>query len=224
MGYGSIGKLRYYAKCILEVIYGSNSNCTLCGEYTEEVLCKGCKDKIKYEFIYGTVKKEGRSMEYYSCSYYNSVVKEMIIRLKYKSDFDSGKVLAELMGKLIKENNISADYISFIPSDEGTLKKRGFNQSEYLCKVLNSLTGKPIVDCLTKGKPSKDQIGLDGEARWSNLENCFTVKNNNGIKGKKILLIDDVITTGATGFYCGEALLKFGCSKVNILTVAKSTI
>ena len=224
MGYGFGTSLKYFVRCVIDVIYGNSSSCILCSDYAEEVLCESCKEKINYEFIKGKIEKEDTCMDYYSCAYYNSLVKEMIIRLKYKSDFSCGRVLAELMERLIEENSIKADYIAFVPSDKSTFKKRGYNQSKFLSEMLSQAIKLPTADCLIKDKPTKDQIGLDGEGRWNNLKQCFKVKNYQPIRGRKVLLIDDVITTGATAFYCAKALLEYGCSEVSVLTVAKSAI
>jgi competence protein ComFC len=224
MGYGFGQRVKFYIRCVLEVIYGRTSDCMICGEFSEDVLCQRCHEKINYSFIKGEIEKEGVSFKYFSCAYYNSLVKELIIRLKYKSDFDCGTILSQLMEKLIKENGISIDYITYVPCDEEALRKRGYNQSEFLCKKLSELTGKKVIRCLKKSKPTMDQIGLDGAARWSNLENSFAVEGSNIIKDKKVLLIDDVITTGATAFYCAKALIQCGCSEVNILTAAKSAV
>ncbi|WP_139905667.1 ComF family protein [Clostridium thermarum] len=217
-------RVKFYLGCVLEVIYGRANNCMLCGDFAEDMLCKSCQSKMKYSLIEGEVEKEGIRFKYYSCAYYNSLVKEMIIRLKYKSDFDCGALLTQLMERLIREKEISFDYITYVPCSEETFRKRGYNQSEFLSKKLSELTGKKVVHCLRKSKSTKDQIGLDRDARWTNLENSFAVENYKAIKDKKVLLIDDVITTGATAFYCGKALLLCGCREVNILTAAKSAI
>ena len=224
MGYGFSASLKYYLRCVLDVLYGNCSNCVICNDYAEELLCKDCTGKLNYEFIEGRIEKEGTSIEYYSCAYYSSLIKEMVIRLKYKNDFNCGRILTELMGKLVIENCIDVDYITFVPSDKAALKKRGYNQSKFLSEMLSQTIKLPVADCLIKDKATRDQIGLDGEGRWNNLKHCFGVKKYDSIKGRKVLLVDDVITTGATAFYCAKALLEYGCGKVCVLTVAKSTI
>ena len=101
---------------------------------------------------------------------------------------------------------------------------RGYNQSQFLAKILGQKTGKQVVSCLRKVRETKDQIGLDGEGRWMNLKGSFELLSNVEMKGLKVLLVDDVLTTGATVFYCCSALLKSGCSEVKVLTVAKSRL
>jgi competence protein ComFC len=128
------------------------------------------------------------------------------------------------MHSTISRNNIGYDYISYVPSSKNALKKRGYNQAEYIAKLLAEKTDKKLLHCIGKYKETKDQIGLSGSNRWSNLKESFSFIGENNIESSSILLIDDVITTGATAFYCSELLLKHGCGKVIILTVAKSKI
>ncbi|NLM35455.1 MAG: ComF family protein [Clostridiales bacterium] len=224
MGHGIGKSIRYYFDCLLDVLYGDKEGCILCDNPTEGLICEGCEKKINFSIVEGYIQRDNLKLKYYACSYYNALVKEMIIRLKYKSDFDCGRVLAHLMEKLLLAKKIDAEYATFVPSDSLVLKKRGYNQSEFLCKQLCKSLDKTLIRCLSKQHITKDQIGLDGEGRWLNLKSSFRAINVNKIKGKKILLIDDVITTGATAFYCGKALLENGCSEVTVLTVAKSAV
>ncbi len=104
------------------------------------------------------------------------------------------------------------------------IKKRGYNQSEYLAKIISKNINVPIAHCLKKYMNTKDQIGLNGLERWLNVENSFKVYNEKCIKNKKVLLIDDVLTTGATSFYCANELKKRGAKEIFILTAAKSDV
>lgn len=224
MGHGIGKSINYYIQCLLDVIYGNSEECLLCNNPTEELICESCEKKINFTVVEGSIQRENIKIKYFSCSYYNALVKEMIIRLKYKSDFNCGRVLVSLMKRLVLAREIEAEYATFVPSDSLVLKKRGYNQSEFLCKELCRSLDRNLIKCLSKELITKDQIGLDGEGRWHNLKSSFTATNLDKIKGKKILLIDDVITTGATAFYCGKALLEKGCNEVIVLTVAKSAI
>lgn len=224
MGFRFDRSLKCYIRCVLDVIYGRGQECILCSDYAEELLCSSCTEKVRFSVIEGRIEKFGLNMRYYSCAYYSSVVKEMIIRLKYKSDFNCGVVLAQLLVRLVEEKFKDVPYAAYVPSDVKSLKKRGYNQSKFLCQELCRYTDKTMLNCLVKNRGTKDQIGLSGEARWNNLEGAFVVKDADIIKGKSIILIDDVITTGATAYYCKRAMMDAGCREVIILTVAKSTV
>ena len=102
------------------------------------------------------------------------------------------------------------------------IKKRGYNQSESLARIVSKSFGCPVVNCIEKIKNSSDQIGLDGNARWENLSYCFKLIDSKKISEKNILLIDDVITTGATAYYCAKEILNYGANAIIVLTAAKS--
>ncbi len=75
-----------------------------------------------------------------------------------------------------------------------------------------------------KASDSADQIGLDNIKRWENIKGSFIVKNKKEIEGKRVLIIDDVITSGATAFYAAKAIKEIKANEVFILTVAKSRV
>ena len=138
----------------------------------------------------------------------------------------SGEVLAEFMSSLLQREIENFDFITYVPISLGRLKKRGYNQTKFLAKHIQLNSEYKVIDTLEKKVNSKDQIGLTNKERLENMRDSFKVKDNkvNKIKDKKILLIDDVLTTGATTFYCAKALLDSGANEVRVLTIAKSKI
>lgn len=225
MGIRFIKFIKYLFSCLLSIIYDSGDDCVICGEYTEETcLCNKCQCRLNKLYLQDTIEKDGYRIQFYSISYYSSIMKELILKLKYKSDFRCGDLLLELISDLIDKCDISFDVVTFVPSSSKVYKKRGFNQSEYLAQLIGKKYNKKVVTCLYKTKDTKDQIGLDGEGRWLNLKDSFKVFDNKKIINKKILLVDDVITTGATAFYCATQLIMNKCECVNVLTVAKSKL
>lgn len=225
MGIRIIKYLRYLFNSVLTIIYDEEDGCVICGKGDEDqLLCKSCRDKVKERDILSLIDNEGIQIECYSSAYYSSVIKEMILRLKYKSDFRCGEVLAELMLQVVEKHNLNFDIVTYVPSSKKNLNKRGYNQSQFLAKLISEKTEKLLVHSLKKVSETKDQIGLDGESRWKNLKNCFEVRKNKYILNKRVLLVDDVMTTGATAFYCAKELLNKGSKEIIILTTAKSKI
>lgn len=218
---------------IIEIIYPSSTTC-VCGEGLEERdeeigICNRCIKKIKKSFEYKLIDKgEGISVKCYSFSYYNGLIKEMVLALKYKSNFNYGEILGFLLFKHINELGLTADIITYVPMSKADEKRRGFNQSEILAKVLGRHLKKEVKALLVKKRLSKDQIGLDFNQRWENLTDCYILKNKDKDKEKfalkRIFLVDDVFTTGATAYFCVKNLKKINCEEVIVLTVAKSTI
>lgn len=217
------GIIRYIVDSILNVIYSSSENCLVCNAYvdSEESICEMCSGKIEY--CAGGFKLNN-DIECFSATYYAASITEMIRMLKYKSDFAVGEFLGSLLIKTIDKNKVKFDLITYVPMSKKALKKRGFNQSKFLASYISKYTHKMSKELLIKKNDTKDQIGLDGNSRWNNLKNCFEAQKINNIKNKNIIIIDDVITTGATAFYCAEQLLNNGAAKVTILTVAKSRL
>jgi competence protein ComFC len=211
---------------VLSVIYCKSENCIICDSCCreEELICTSCFDKIEFFYDSSKLEKEGIELECYSAAYYHGIIPELIKKLKYKSDFSSGEVLAGYLVRLLNLKVVEYDLITYIPMTSSALKARGFNQSRYLAVQVGRVFNKNVKELLSKTKNSKDQIGLDEENRWRNLENCFQTKNKSKIQNKKILLVDDVITTGATAFCCAKELFKSGAEKVSVLTVAKSKL
>lgn len=226
MGNEFIKNIKYLWECILNVIYSDDRECVLCNEYVrdDKSLCSKCEIKVKLCKNHFEINEENFRVKCYSSAYYSDVIKELVIKLKYKSDFKAGEVLVEYMLNTIKSKNIKFDIITYVPSTKEAIKKRGYNQSRYLAKTIAYKTNTKILEFLVKDKDTRDQIGLNGEERWSNLKNSFKCTNEKYLKNKRILLVDDVITTGATSFYCAKAMLGNGASDVIILTSAKSSL
>jgi ComF family protein len=115
------------------------------------------------------------------------------------------------------------DLIVPLPVTEGRLRERGFNQTYILSEEIARMTHKPI-DCLSliKTKETKDQYTLGREARTRNLIGVFAVRNPEGIKGRRILLVDDLFTTGATASEASKALLRAKAARVEVFALART--
>jgi competence protein ComFC len=226
MGHGFTEKLVFLWDCILGLIYCGDEKCVICKRdvYDDENICEVCKKDIKICRTGFKIEKNNCQFDCYSSSYYSGVMMELIIKLKYKSSFRSGDVIASYMKDTICSNNIFFDVLTYVPMTEKSFKNRGYNQGEYLAKILGKYFKKPVVHCLAKTTDTMDQIGLSREERWDNMYGSFKVCDVHHIKNKSILLVDDVITTGATVFCCSFELLKNGAKKVNVLTGAKSKV
>ncbi|EJO5346243.1 ComF family protein [Clostridium botulinum] len=225
MGVRFFKYIRYIIESIGEVVYPYEYKCVICEKYIEEdLICKECLNSIKPCRDVKTIKKEENSFLAFPTCYYSGIMMELILNLKYKCDFKSGKVIGNLMSEKVKKINVDTDIITYVPSSKKSYKKRGYNQSEYLAKIVSHNINVPVLHCLKKNITTKDQIGLSGVERWGNVKNSFKVYNEKYIKDKKIILIDDVLTTGATAFYCANELKKVGAKEIFILTAAKSDV
>lgn len=197
---------------LLEIIYPKYDKCLVCDKEDEDGLCHNCKNSITY------CKEDELCI-----GYYRGALKELILKFKFKKRFDAGDELIRLIeNKLIM---VEKDYyVTFIPIGGDSLKNRGFNQCEYLAKELCFRNGYKLMNTLIKVKETKVQKTLRKEERLKNLSGAFDVISKELIEGKKFLLIDDVITTGATLMEAEKVLRKNGAKEIKMLTLAKSNI
>jgi ComF family protein len=126
------------------------------------------------------------------------------------------------LGKLLLEIDITAmDAIIPVPLGIKGLRERGFNQSLLLAKVISENAKIPLVmDGLMKIRETHPQVGLSAKERARNLKGAFIAKRD--FRGKKLLLVDDVMTTGTTANECAKELFKAGAEDVAALTLARA--
>lgn len=202
----------YLIRGIFEIIYPKENTCIICNDSEVEGLCYKCKSKITF------CKDEELCI-----GYYTGPLKELILAFKYKKDFSAGEVLVSFIEKKIQE--LEKDYyLTFIPISKESLKERGFNQCEYLAKELGFRNNLEVMDTLEKVKETKIQKTLSKEDRSINLKGAFKAKVGSSINGNKFVLIDDVITTGATIEEGIRELKENGAKEIKILTLGKSHI
>ena len=158
---------------------------------------------------------------------YDETSKTLITKFKYFDQTNLAKYFAELMFKQAKEILSNIDFVAPVPLHKFRIIKRKYNQSALLAKNIGVLSDKKVlVDLLIRTKNNKPQALLSQKARKKNVAGIFTVrkKYSEEIRGKSILLIDDVITTGATMESCCKALKQYDISKIYVLTLAKTTL
>lgn len=154
---------------------------------------------------------------------YEGTMKDLIHKLKYNDRHELLNLLVTWMKFSGKELIQQSDLIVPIPLYKSRLWERRFNQSALLAKRLSQQTEIPY-ECsiLHRQKKTRSQVGLTSKERYQNLKNAFIIEETkrNKLEGKSILVIDDVITTGATINSAAIALKKSGARSVNILSLA----
>ncbi|WP_426348910.1 ComF family protein [Alloiococcus sp. CFN-8] len=210
-------------KYLSEVIFPFDEKCICCEEYSEELLCRSCRGRIKKLSSSYSIKKEGTMLRAYSIAYYADSMKKIILSYKYKNNFRALEVFEELAIEFIDTRGLSFDLITYVPLSKKAYKKRGFNQSKLLAERIASVYNKECRDLLKKEGSNLEQKKLSLEDRWGNLEGAYSLKESNCYHGKRILLVDDVITSGATAYYCARELKKITDKEVLILSLAKGS-
>ncbi len=156
-----------------------------------------------------------------------SVYQELIHQLKYKGHKELGSFLGEKFGNELSRDGCfnQVDFIIPVPLHPRKLRKRGYNQSEWIAMGLSKALGIPVVtDAVVRKQYTETQTKKDHFARWENVSNVFALNHSDQLKGKTILLVDDVVTTGATLEACATAFLSIPGIKINIATLAIATL
>ena len=160
-----------------------------------------------------------------SSGLYEGTLKEAIHTFKYGGVFPLVRVFGDLLQSTFQtlSQDYPVDVMIPVPLHIRRLRERGFNQALLLVKELNRRIGIPYEErVLKKIKDTPVQIALKKRERRKNLKGVFQVKDTETIKGKSVVLVDDVYTTGATVNECSRALLKAGAERVAVLTVARA--
>jgi ComF family protein len=160
-----------------------------------------------------------------SLCYFNSgsLIQTLLHQLKYKGHKDLGYFLGRLMGEtLIQSNRFSyLDALIPLPLFAAREKKRGYNQAALLCEGMSEAMKIPVFsDAVMRRTATSTQTKKNRLERWENIEGKFVINNPSLITGKHVLLVDDVITTGATLESCGNLLLQIPGTKLSIATLA----
>jgi ComF family protein len=153
----------------------------------------------------------------------NSALQALLFQLKYKSNKDVGLFIGKQMGALLaaSERFSSIDALVPVPLHPQALSKRGFNQAALICEGIGQVWHKPVLTgAIARTKHTSTQTKQTRAERWDNMENAFTIKDPTSINGKHLLIIDDVITTGATIEACGKTLLTIKDVRVSVAAAA----
>jgi ComF family protein len=155
---------------------------------------------------------------------YNGVIRDLIHLMKYGDRMDLIRSLGCWMNRAGSELLSDADALVPVPLHWGRLWRRRFNQSSALAHTISKLSRIPVADhMLVRSRAAAPQYGLPRERRAENVQGAFAVPKpiRIEVKGKKLVLIDDVLTTGATVDACTKALLRAGAGRVVVLVLAR---
>ena len=149
---------------------------------------------------------------------YEGKLRQLIHLFKYRGMRGLARPLGELMARAVPRDR-QFDAVSAVPLHWRRRFARGFNQSELLGRVLARRRGIPMLRLLRRGTATRAQAGLSNAQRRENVVGAFVARRR--VAGMRILLIDDVMTTGATLGACARALKKAGARSVSVLTLAR---
>lgn len=196
--------LRCRARLPLSDMYRSSDN-----EFTER--------------FWGRLKLESGAAAYYFTR--RSPIRMAIHHLKYKNRPEIGTMIGREFGIKLRETGLyRADLILPVPLHPKKERLRGYNQSAMFAQGLSEALDIPVVNALRRNRFTQTQTRKKRMERFHNVGEVFTVEKPAAIKGKHLLLVDDVLTTGATLERCGEALLQVEGVRLSCVTIALATL
>ena len=152
-----------------------------------------------------------------------TLIQTLIHQFKYKSNIDVGLYLGAIMGRSLLNSNRFTTIDALIPLPLNAEKefKRGYNQATILCNGMAEVMGVPVIkNNVVRNRFTETQTKKHRAERWKNVEGSFEINNPSALRDKHILLVDDVVTTGATLEACGTEILKIEGTKLSIATLA----
>jgi len=201
--------------------------CGICKKkINEKYTCEKCSNILKY-----SMKRElcVRNINSYvdkliSLFVYQDKIRESILQFKFDGKAYIGKSFSELMCEIIISNKMNIDMVIPVPIHRKRYLERGYNQSEILSKFIShKINVRHDNKVLKKVKNNLAQSTLETDKRKKNVLNVYQFNINRNIIGKRILLVDDIYTTGATANECAKVLKENGAKEVICMTIAYSS-
>ena len=151
-------------------------------------------------------------------------MRESLLRYKFGGATGYAKVYGRLVAETVRTELPGAyDIITWVPLSRKRLRERGYDQARLLAKVTAKALGMPLTPTLYKQRNTQPQSGTgDAAKRRANITGAYRMKKGADVTGKRVLLIDDIVTTGSTLLECARVLGKAGAEQVVCATVARS--
>ena len=209
--------------------------CIVCNSHLvnqEELICTKCLYNLPKTNYHKEIENPvsqlfwGRTKVEYATGFFTfskgSKYQGMMHKFKYHGNKEIGYVLGKTFGNQLRNSVFNQiDIIIPVPLHKSKLKKRGYNQSEWIAKGLSETIKKPLdIKSFIRSVATETQTRKSRFERWKNVEKIFKVTNENALKGHHILLVDDVVTTGSTLEACANAILEIKDTKVSIAALA----
>ncbi len=213
--------------------------CTGCGSdllEKDQLLCIKCISELPHtgfapfnnnpveKYFRGRISLVAAHSEFYFSK--GALIQQLIHQLKYKSNTSIGAYLGELMGhSLLKSDRFNTvDTLIPLPLFADKEKHRGYNQAAVICQGLSTVMNIPVlIGNVTRERFTETQTRKHRTERWENVHESFAVKNNQALNNKHLLLVDDVVTTGATLEACGTVILQATNARLSIATLAHAS-
>ncbi len=229
-----IKTLSTYTKDFLHLFFPHN--CEGCGSdiiQEDHLLCLQCQVKLPEtnflavaanpieNIFYGRLSIHAAGSAYYFTK--GSLIQQLVVELKYKNNHQVGLYLGKKLGFMLQQTDRfeTVDYIIPLPLNPKKQQKRGYNQAEIICNGISRVWNRPVVnDAVVRNLFTETQTQKNRINRWQNMQEVFALHKTEQLNNKHVMLVDDIITTGATLEACGTELQKIPGIKLSIVTLA----
>ncbi len=196
------------AGCGRDILNETSALCMRCISSLPETRFELHPENPVEKIFWGRLPLVGATAQFYFTK--ESLMQHLMHQFKYRRNRELGLQLGKMMGEQIKNSGrFEADVLVPLPLFPAREKRRGYNQANVLCEGMSIAMNIPVMDkVITRPQHTETQTKKGRIERWKNMEGKFVLSNPASISHKHILLVDDVITTGATLEACGHELLK----------------
>lgn len=216
--------LRSAGEGLLELLYPNR--CCFCRRLLEPGprICPRCRKELPYTRGAAAEQKFPHLSRCLSPLYYENQARDSLLRYKFSGMRCYAGTYAELMAGCLRENlpALPFDGILWVPLSRRRLRRRGYDQARLLAEALGESLSLPVLPALEKTRDNPAQSRTGGaEKRRANVKGVYRVPDPDSVREKRLLLVDDIVTTGATLSECAGTLRRAGAKSVDALTLAR---
>jgi ComF family protein len=226
-----------YLNAFLNVVYPTR--CPICKSYSVNLICDNCFAELDWitspicrycgkptlHWVSKCRSCQGRRLHFDTCRslyLYRGRARDLVKAFKYKNQRRLALLLGIHLAKLVKDSKI--DKITWVPASKSKSVSRGYNQSKILAQQLaRYLDGKPT-ELLGLKKTTSDQSRLNFKERQKNVKDAFCYLGKFNLNGARVVIVDDVYTTGSTVSECSRILRVNGAGQIQVVTVARTLL
>lgn len=211
---------RKAARWLLDLFFPTR--CAFCGrimEWDGEEICASCQQSLPWT--------EGTNAPVEFCDiclsplHYREGVRRALLNYKFRKGMHCSTLFGTLMSQCLADRGEGGDVVVWVPLSKKSLRKRGYDQSELLARRVGQMMGLPVVGALEKVRRTAVQSRQKGAAaRRANVLGAYRVRPEAELSGLRVILVDDVVTSGATLSECAACLRMAGAKEVTALTFA----
>ncbi len=220
-------KLKAMADALLQALYPPR--CPFCGETLPlgETCCDACRQAVRPAPVTRWIPlQQGDALRCEALYPYQDAVRNAVLNLKFNNQPEHGAMIGCLMADhpAIRSLARAADYVTAVPVSRKRRRERGYNQSELIARELAARCGVPYLAALEKHRHNAEQSTLNRQQRLENVIGVYRAAHTAELQGKSILLVDDIVTTGATLASCAQTLYQAGIRQAAAATFAHAEL